>query len=207
MVPLLLRWVYSLPRALVLWLFTVAVAIVSAPLLTELCSGPSRVTPYGYYVFTTQLPFFTVGLVAFYLSSWLKRRAPDAVAQRSIARLLLSFSALLLLYLAATKEGVLFAGFHLYGLVFLMLLVSLALSPNRLLVNPVTRMSATARRISCVLLTQKVNPGTSAPSHGRATALLSSLIRRRSRANRRRSVFITSSPARCDRTYTLQSSA
>lgn len=140
MLPLLLRWARDLPRALALWMFTLALALTLEPILTSHCTTPAGLgTGYGYFALSTQMPFFAAGLTAFYLVGWLRAQALSAALQRGLAQVLLGFAVLLLV---SASQGRLEAGLSALqwrGFAFCALLVSQSLSPTRVLVNRVTR--------------------------------------------------------------------
>ena len=93
---------------------------------------------FTYYWLPTQLPIFCGGFCLYFLVRPVLRGESPASPRRGRATLLLIASVYLIIALSFSQAKLLL-GHALFGLAFVMLGWSLAMHPNRLLVNPITR--------------------------------------------------------------------
>jgi peptidoglycan/LPS O-acetylase OafA/YrhL len=145
LVPLLYRKISSLGVALK----AVLVALVAGALVSAIARwlllrawGPDMaelIRTFTFYWLPVHLPIFCIGFVAFHIIRRpLKDEAVPSEANRSTANLLLAFVCYLFVALCFSRMA-LYLGHMLYGVLFLLLIWSLSLHPNRWLVNPFTR--------------------------------------------------------------------
>jgi peptidoglycan/LPS O-acetylase OafA/YrhL len=140
--PFLITRITSLVPAILFFAFAVATALVANGLALVLC-GPQ--TPqfwqFVYYWLPNQLPVFALGLVTFHLIPWAK------TISRRMAMSLMGFAIALLLtiafgdlpYSADIGHPMIWRDL-VVGVAFMALILSLAASPSRLLVNRGTRL-------------------------------------------------------------------